>query len=74
MRMPDPTDMAQETEADYTRFAIEAARSHGNKSTLADCEDCGEPIPEARRKAAPGCTRCLACQQTHERLHKLMGG
>ncbi|ACL05249.1 transcriptional regulator, TraR/DksA family [Desulfatibacillum aliphaticivorans] len=64
--MPDPTDRAQEAAADYTRFSIEAARSRGSQSTLADCQDCGDPIPEARRKAVPGCTRCLDCQETYE--------
>jgi phage/conjugal plasmid C-4 type zinc finger TraR family protein len=27
------------------------------------CEDCGEEIPEARRRAVPGVRRCVACQQ-----------
>lgn len=31
------------------------------------CEDCGEPIPEARRKAMPGCTRCVECASEFER-------
>ncbi len=26
------------------------------------CEDCDEPIPEARRKAVPGVLRCVSCQ------------
>lgn len=26
------------------------------------CEDCGEEIPEARRRAQPGCRRCIRCQ------------
>ncbi len=26
------------------------------------CDDCGEPIPEARRQAVPGVRRCVACQ------------
>jgi phage/conjugal plasmid C-4 type zinc finger TraR family protein len=26
------------------------------------CEECGEPIPEARRTALPGVRRCVACQ------------
>ena len=26
------------------------------------CMDCGEEIPEARRKAVPGVTRCIECQ------------
>jgi phage/conjugal plasmid C-4 type zinc finger TraR family protein len=27
------------------------------------CEDCGEPIPEARRAALAGVRLCVACQQ-----------
>lgn len=30
------------------------------------CVDCGEPIPEDRRKAVPGCTRCIVCQRAFE--------
>lgn len=30
------------------------------------CEDCGELIPEARRKAQRGCRRCIDCQTLHE--------
>ena len=30
--------------------------------SLSACEDCGEMIPEARRKAVPGVRRCVACQ------------
>lgn len=26
------------------------------------CEDCDEPIPEARRHAIPGVLRCVRCQ------------
>lgn len=43
--------------------AVERARSklhHGE--SLEHCEDCGEPIPEARRRAVPGVRRCVACQ------------
>ena len=31
-----------------------------------DCEDCGESIPEARRRAVPGVSRCVACQESHD--------
>ena len=31
--------------------------------SLEDCEECGEVIPEARRKALPGVRRCVQCQQ-----------
>lgn len=35
-----------------------------------ECEECGASIPEARRKAAPGCRRCIGCQTTFERRAK----
>lgn len=31
------------------------------------CEDCLEAIPEARRLAMPGCTRCVNCQSMADR-------
>ncbi|UAK89379.1 DksA/TraR family C4-type zinc finger protein [Enterobacter ludwigii] len=31
--------------------------------SLYECEECGEVIPEARRKAIPGVRLCIACQQ-----------
>jgi phage/conjugal plasmid C-4 type zinc finger TraR family protein len=31
-----------------------------------DCEECGEEIPLARRKAVPGCTFCVKCQARME--------
>ena len=47
--------------------ALLAARS-GNEPepAAADCQVCGEPIPEARRLAVPGCNRCLDCQALDE--------
>lgn len=36
----------------------------------AECEDCGDPIPEARRRANPSATRCTECQARHERHAK----
>ena len=31
--------------------------------SLAECEECGEPIPLARRLAMPGVRLCIECQQ-----------
>lgn len=31
--------------------------------SLTECEECGETIPEARRKAMPGVRLCVSCQQ-----------
>ena len=47
--------------------AVRRARSrlpHG--PSLSECEDCGEPIPPARRAAIPGVRRCIACQNEHD--------
>lgn len=30
------------------------------------CIECEEEIPEARRKAAPSCVRCIKCQSEFE--------
>lgn len=37
------------------------SRMRGGES-LRECEECGEPIPDARRKAVPGVRRCVDCQ------------
>ena len=36
------------------------ARARGE---MTECEECGDPIPEARRKAIPGVRLCITCQQ-----------
>ena len=33
---------------------------------LAECEDCGDRIPDARRAALPSVRRCVACQSIRE--------
>jgi phage/conjugal plasmid C-4 type zinc finger TraR family protein len=44
--------------------AIKRARSKlPSGPSLEHCEECGELIPEARRKALPGVRLCIACQQ-----------
>lgn len=30
------------------------------------CAECGEPIPEARRRAVPGVRLCIDCQRSHD--------
>jgi phage/conjugal plasmid C-4 type zinc finger TraR family protein len=31
------------------------------------CEECGDDIPAARRRALPGCRTCLPCQEEIEK-------
>lgn len=37
------------------------------KPSAEECEECGDDIPEARRKAVPGVQLCVFCQEKHER-------
>ena len=62
-------------DADHVDFFPTApwgARAGGE--SLAECADCGEPIPEARRLAVPGVTLCIACQTEADRLFRPAGG
>lgn len=38
--------------------------------SLLCCEECGEEIPEARRKAIPGVRLCVACQEEADKAQK----
>ncbi len=43
--------------------AVNLARSRlPQGKSLSHCEDCADPIPEARRKAIPGVCLCVGCQ------------
>ncbi|HMB59166.1 MAG TPA: DksA/TraR family C4-type zinc finger protein [Xanthomonadales bacterium] len=43
--------------------AVKLARSRlARGESRRDCEECGEKIPEARRKAVPGVRLCVNCQ------------
>ena len=64
----DDADMAQRNEAVFQQRALEqrlAAMPQGEAAI--ECEECGAAIPEERRKAARGCTRCIRCQEQFER-------
>jgi phage/conjugal plasmid C-4 type zinc finger TraR family protein len=52
-------DQIDDTVRDAIQFA--RARMPAGGGT-ADCEECGEDIPEARRKALPGVRTCVPCQ------------
>lgn len=42
--------------------------------SLTECEECGEPIPEARQKALPGVRLCLACQEELDKEYVTFAG
>ena len=48
---------------DTVKDAVSAARARmpAGEGALF-CDECGEPIPAARRKALPGARTCVSCQ------------
>lgn len=62
-------DAAQEIAMDHVNNGIYAIRqqmksSYGQQS-LFQCLECGDDIPEGRRKAVPGVMYCVHCQDSH---------
>ncbi len=53
----------------------EVARARSRLPTgesLTECEECGEAIPEARRKALPGVRLCIACQEEADKTQTIV--
>lgn len=50
---------------EWARLQLKIAES---KESEKYCEDCDEEIPEARRLAVKGCTKCLACQSKNDKV------
>jgi phage/conjugal plasmid C-4 type zinc finger TraR family protein len=52
---------------DTVRDAVDAARARMPAGESAgECEECGEPIPLARRRALPGVRTCVPCQSERD--------
>jgi len=65
--MADQIDQAQQRQAKYLQHSLDrVAASRPNGPSLECCEDCGGRIPEKRRQAVQGCTRCITCQEAYE--------
>lgn len=52
---------------DTVTDAVLAARAKlASGEGTEDCVECGEDIPEARRRALPGARTCVACQSARD--------
>jgi len=51
-----------------------AARRAPAGDSLAECAECGEEIPEARRRALPGVKLCIDCASERDARPALRGG
>ncbi len=66
-------DQANELVEQNINQAIQAHRINRNAVSAEHCEECGDPIPEARRIAVPGCQTCADCQSVIELKRKQKG-
>ncbi|MEH3356456.1 TraR/DksA family transcriptional regulator [Enterobacter kobei] len=64
---------AAEIEELQRNAALSAHRIDRNAVSAEHCEECGDPIPEARRIAVPGCQTCAECQSVKELKNKQRG-
>lgn len=63
--MADIADVAQAQIDITTAAALSKTTAYSGESALY-CFECGEQIPERRRKLIRGCQRCVDCQQLKE--------
>lgn len=74
--MTDIFDRAAEIEEQFRNDAINEqqrrAAKHRAPVSATHCQEdnCGVPIPEARRTALPGVQFCVDCQQLRERQNR----
>lgn len=59
--MADVAALAQEAEERHRATSLAARPRPAAGASAHHCGSCGEPIPEARRAAMPGCRLCAFC-------------
>jgi len=66
-------DQASDLEEMMREQAIQAHRINRDAVSAIKYVECGDRLPEARRKAYPGCTMCVDCQGEMELRNKQRG-
>ncbi|CAH6304271.1 TraR/DksA family transcriptional regulator [Pantoea agglomerans] len=64
--MADSIDMAQARADELLARNIASVVNRPVSVAASFCEDCDAPIPEKRRRAIHGVTRCVECQELKE--------
>lgn len=65
--MADNADRAAELMEHRMATALRRRTAEPPPNSDPECDDCGEDIPAARRKALPWAARCVECQTVYER-------
>ena len=62
-----PDGAVQDQIDDTMKDAVSFARSRlPVGESAAECDECGEPIPERRRQVLPGVRTCVQCQSARD--------
>lgn len=72
--MADIIDNASTLEDLQRDAALSMHRLNHSAVSATHCEECGDKLLDARRKAYPGCTMCVECQGVAEFRNKQRGG
>lgn len=64
--MSDDIDRANDLASFYVHVALDNRPQPTGKPSLEWCDNCGNPIPQARREAVPGVELCVDCQRDEE--------
>lgn len=68
--MSDVIDNANDHAEQVLNRQIQAAINRPVGVSLFECANCGNPIPEQRRRAVVGCELCIDCQSLFELKNK----
>jgi len=68
--MADLIDIAQERQAETLARLIHQATHRPITPPAYHCQNCGEPIPAARRAALVSVSLCVTCQEVTELKNK----
>ncbi|HBM9260243.1 TPA: TraR/DksA C4-type zinc finger protein [Citrobacter freundii] len=69
---PDTLDAASELTQQRIEMAVAVHRINHSAVSATHCTECDDQLPEARRKAYPGCKMCVSCQQDEEKRNRRM--
>ena len=66
---PDGAEQAQ-IDANLDDALATARQNLPSGESARECAECGEPIPEARRRALRGVQLCIACQEEADKQQR----
>lgn len=63
-------DQGLDSYADVLERQLKSRQVDLSPTPTLDCDECGDPIPPARKAAAPWAIRCIECEEHHSKRIK----